>query len=152
MLDTFFRQTAPASVGAARDQKRILEAGGSNEPHTRAFASEDSVIYDSGAMQENIRLFQQGLQRQPEFLGGRGDRIDHTFFKIRWSGERLANMQASAGTKDDAIGARAADIHRHKKAAYVAGRRDLVPFKRDLACGSHRRSVFQNTGSIFRHS
>jgi hypothetical protein len=90
MLDRLFGLAGPTAIGAARNEQRILEPGGRYEARARAFAGKNRIVDDGRAMQEQTRLSQELLQRQPHIVCRDTHRVENAARELRRRRERLA--------------------------------------------------------------
>ena len=119
MLDPVLRLAGPAAVGAARDEDRVLEAAGRNQPGRRAAAGQQRVVDHGRAVHEEVGPGEQLLDAQVHLLRRDSDRIEHTAGKVRRRRQGLAHDEGLAGGDNDGIGTGAADIGRHDKAFFA---------------------------------
>ena len=120
MLDPVLRLAGPASVGAAGDEDRVLEAAGRNQPGRRAAAGQQRVVDHGRAVHEEVGPGEQLLDAQVHLPRRDGDGIEHAAGEVRRRRQGLAHDEGLAGGDNDGIGTGAADIGRHDK-AYFSG-------------------------------
>src|SRR5689334_3246159 len=103
MLDALFGQAAPAAIGAARDQQRVFEAGGSEKAHARSIAGKDDVVDYGRAVQEQAGRTQQIVERRTSRGGRTRHRVEDALAEMRRCGKCLSNMDALTGAENDAV-------------------------------------------------
>jgi hypothetical protein len=103
----------------AGEAEGVLEAGGDQHADARAAQLGDRVGHHRGAIDEELGLGEQVLDREVEALGGHLDRLEHAATEVVVGRQRLAALDLTADHDRD-VGVGPAHVHSHERIGLTA--------------------------------